>query len=496
MGGPELLAVGSERIEGFISEEPGLTKHAFGIRETLRQAPHTLGTEAEGVLASTGNILAGPSTLYDILASAEMPRETITLSDGTEARLDQAGYTKFRAVQNRTDRKAVFDAFWGSWKPYEATLGASLSTHVKGHVFSAKARKYDSALAYALSGSNIPEAVYKTLVAEVNAGLPALHRYFDLRRRILGLEDIHYYDIYPDLVEDPREYSVDDAKRMTLAASVPLGQDYRDKLNEGFSARWMHVLPSEGKATGAYMFGAAYDVHPYLLLNFNNSYDSVSTFAHEWGHAVHTLLSKEAQPWETASYPTFTAEIASVSNEILLQDDSLKNAANDDERLFYLGYALEQMRGTFYRQTMFAEFELAIHEAIENGEALSGERMTEIYLDLLNRYHGAEEGLMAIDPAYAMEWAYIPHFYRNFYVFQYSTSMAGGALLADRILNGEEGASEAYLDILRAGGSDHAYEILRRAGIDMATPAPYRSLVDRMNGIMDEIEVILARRAD
>ena len=244
------------------------------------------------------------------------------------------------------------------------------------------------------------------------------------------------------------------------------------------------------------MYGAIYDVHPYLLLNFNGEYEDVSTFAHEWGHAIHTMLSKRANPYETSSYATFTAEIASTTNEVLLQEHMLAQDISDNERLFYLGTALEAVRGTFFRQVMFAEFELKIHELVEQGEALTGDRMSETYEQLVREYHGSDSGVLTYDPAYAIEWAFIPHFYRNFYVFQYATSIAGGTMFAERFLTGDQQARDDYLAVLSSGGSRYAYELLQEYGIDLATDAPYDALISRMDRVMDEIEVILDRQAN
>ncbi len=491
---PEILSVGAERIEAFIAEEPGLAKHAFGLRDILRQAPHTLGSEAEEVMALASEVRAGPNQIYEVLSSSDIKWPTITLSTGEEVTLNQAAYTRYRAVPDRADRKAVFDAFWGKWSEYENTMGETLSAQVKTHIFDAKARKYSNALESSISGSNIPKAVYYALIEAVNEGLPTFHRYLKIRQRVLGLDDLHYYDIYPALVELDRTYTLDDAKALTLAAAKPLGQEYIDMLEIGFAENWMHVFPQTGKRPGAYQWGV-FEVHPYLLLNFNSDYESVSTFAHEWGHGVHSMLAGRAQTRENSDYSTFTAELASTTTEVFLNEDLMSKTTNDDERLYLLGQELESIRGTFYRQTMFAEFELKIHEAVENGEALSGERLSEMYLDLLRRYHGADEGVMKIDPLYAIEWAYIPHFYYNFYVYQYATSVSGGVQFAERILAGEEGAAESYLNVLKAGGSEYPYELLKEAGIDLATKAPYEALIGRMNGIMDEIEVILEKRS-
>jgi oligoendopeptidase F len=275
----------------------------------------------------------------------------------------------------------------------------------------------------------------------------------------------------------------------------PLGDEYVAAVRKGFESRWMDVYPQPGKRSGAYSNGAAYDVHPFVLLNYNDDYESVSTLAHEWGHAMHSALANAAQPFPTADYPTFVAEVASTFNEALLLQKMLAEAKSDDERLFLLGSSLENMRGTFFRQAMFAEFELAIHEAVEKDEALTGERLSRMYGDLLRRYHGHDQGVVRIDDAYTVEWAYIPHFYFNFYVYQYATSLAASALLARDVMDGKPGARERYLGLLEAGGSRYPYEMLKEAGVDLASPAPYRALETRMNWAMDEIEKIVARRS-
>lgn len=493
---PELLRVGSQTVQRYLAEEPGLDTHAFNIRNTLRQEPHTLSDETEQVIAATGPVVQGPERIYAMLTSSDMPFPTVTLSTGEEVRLDQAAYSLHRASRNRDDRRLVFDRFWGVWKAYETTLGQTLDTHVKTHVFQAKTRRYDSALDAALSGPNIPTAVYQKLIEATHRHLPSLHRYFRLRQRMLGLDDLHYYDIYPPLVASQRTFDIAESKALMRASAAPLGDHYLELLEKGFTGTWMHVYPQQGKAPGAYMYGDVYDVHPFLLLNHNGQFNDVSTFTHEWGHAIHTMLAQEHHPYETAGYATFTAEIASTTNEVLLQEHMLGQDISDEERLFYLGTVLEAVRGTFFRQVMFAEFELRIHEMVEAGEALSGEKMTAVYEQLLRQYHGADAGVMTIDPAYAVEWAFIPHFYRNFYVFQYATSIAGGTRFAERFLTGDDQARDDYLAVLSAGGSRYAYELLQEYGIDLATDAPYDALIARMDRVMDEIEAILDRKGN
>ncbi|MBI1237893.1 MAG: oligoendopeptidase F [Alphaproteobacteria bacterium] len=494
---PEIIRVGEAQINAFRAELPELEDiYGHQLDDILRAAPHTLSDESEAVLAAASDVARQAGKVYDVFADAELPFPTVTLSDKSEITLDQSGYSRARQLPDRADRKLVFDTYWGKWKEFEGTLGANLSAHVAGHVFFAKARKYPNALSAALFDDAMPEAVYRTLIAEANTGLPTLHRYFKLRKQMLGItDDLAYYDIYPPMVSLEKSFPLAQSMKITLEALKPLGGEYTGILSDGFRGAWMHAYPQEGKASGAYMFGAAYDVHPYVLLNHHDDYDSLSTFAHEWGHAVHTQLTRKAQPYAKSDYPTFVAETASIMNEMLLQDYMVQQAETKEEKLFYLGEALEQMRGTFFRQTMFAEFELAIHEAAEKGDPLTGGRLTEIYCDLLKRYHGVEQGVMVINPAYCIEWAFIPHFYRNFYVYTYATSITGAAYLANQIETGGEEARETFLSMLRAGGSDYGYNIFKKAGLDMASPEPYRALIARMNSIMDEMESLLGQPA-
>ncbi len=491
---PELLVVGAGTLNRFFKEEAGLSDYRFFVKDTLRQAEHTLSEEGEGVIAAAGNLIGAPGTIYRTLANAEIPWPTVTLADGTEVRLDQAGYAKHRGSTNRDDRKKVFDAFFGAWKGYERTLGTVLNSAVNADHFRASVRGYPNSLQSAIDSANIPEEVYRTLVAEVNANLDTLHRYLRLRGRLLGVDDLRYYDVYPPIVNLDRTFPLAEGKRMVLKALGPLGRDYVSVVGRGFRERWMDAYPREGKRSGAYMNGSVYDVHPYVLLNYNDDYGSVSTLAHEWGHALHSYLAARAQSFPTYQYATFTAEIASTFNEALLLEHVLAEATGDDERLFYLGRALDSIRGTFFRQTQFAEFELAIHEKVEQGEPLTGELLTAIYGDILRRYLGHDTGVLTVDDLYAVEWAFIPHFYRNFYVYQYATSIAAASLLAHDVLSGRSGSLENYLNLLKAGGSAHPYDLLKRAGVDMATPLPYRATVARMNRIMDRIEAILDAR--
>lgn len=489
---PEILSIGADTVNAYLDEEPGLEAFDFYLQDLLANAEHTLGDEAESVLAAVGIVLDSPNNIYELLANADIPWPTIELSTGEEVFLNQAGYSKHRAAPNRADRILVFDTFWNTWQEYIDSIGLILTTEVNSNVAIAKVRNYDNVLQMQLSEENIPTQVYDTLVEEVNAALPTLHRYFNLRGRMLGVEQMHYYDIYPPLVELDLEFDIDRSRDITLQALKPLGEEYLEPMEAVANSDWLHVYPQPGKRSGAYMNGSAYDVHPYVLLNHQDDFNSMSTYAHELGHAVHTLLTTAKQPFEKSDYSTFIAEIASQINEILLEEYMIANATTDEERLYYLGYSLESMRGSFYRQTMFSEFEHSIHQTVEAGQPLSGERMNQIYGDLLKRYHGHDQGVLLIDDEYAAEWAYIPHFYYDFYVYQYSTSIAGAAWFAERLLAGDQQVQKAFIELLQAGGSDYPYDLLKTAGLDMASPEPYRAAVRRMDSVMDRIEAILA----
>lgn len=486
---PELLTIGKAKIDGFTAGSSVLrTRFDFHLANVLRQAPHTLTPEGEALLAASSAPLSAPGEISQQLRSSDIPWPTIRLSTGRQVRLDSQGYSLNRDAPNREDRKAVFAAFWKTYGEFRNSFGATYLAQVKGNIFSARARKYPGALAAALAPNNIPDAVYRTLVAETNKGLPVLHRYFRLRQRILGLNDIHYYDIYPPLVQLDRRWTLEQMRAQTLEAARPLGEDYVARLARASAARWMDPWPRQGKRPGAYMNSAAYDVHPFLLLNLSEQYDGLSTYAHEWGHAMHSLLANSTQPYEKADYPIFTAEIPSTLLEQLLVKKLLAEARTREEKLFYLGQQMENYRGTFFRQTMFAEFELTVHDRAEAGEGLSGEKFSAIYFDLLRRYHGSGFGL---DDAYGHEWAFIPHFYNSFYVYQYATCISAATYFTRSILDGGTPERENCLSLLKAGGSDYPVELIRRAGLDMTSPAPYQALIADFSAVLDEAEELL-----
>ena len=490
---PEVLKIGATKINNFFKQEPGLAIYRHPLDDILRSGKHTLDKKGEDLIATFGMATNSASAMYSTLSQSDMPWPKIKLSDGKEVVIDQAAYTKYRSAYNRQDRKLVFDSFWGKWKEFERSYGVAFYEQLKRDAVYAKVRNYPDSITQALDGNAVPVAVYDTLIAQTQANLPTLHRYFKLRAKLLGVNDMGYQDIYPPLVTSSRPFPINEGVQLMLASVKPLGEDYVQAMTKATTQRWMDVYPRPKKRSGAYMNGAAYDVHPYLLLNHNDDYESVSTLAHEWGHAMHSYLSNKHQPFITADYPIFTAEIASTTNEVFLLDHMLKIAKTDDERLLYLGSALENLRGTFFRQAMFADFERTVHAKVDAGESLTGEAITKIYGDILKRYHGDKEGVVKIDDLYAIEWAYIPHFYNRFYVFQYATSIAAGSLFAEEILKGTAGARDKYLNILKSGGSVYPYELVKGAGVDLASPAPYQAVFARMNKIMDQIEAIHAK---
>ncbi len=486
---PEIQTLGSDKVEGFIRAEPGLKNYTVRLRDTLRVARHTLGAEAEGALAAFSPVIGAPTNTRTLLATADTVWPSITV-DGKPVKVNETGYQKLREHPDRAVRKQAFDAFFKALGQYENTYGSTLAARVEAGVVNARIRKHPSAVTASLSNNEIPESVYRTLVAEANAALPTLHRYLKLRQKLLKLPDLHYYDVYPELINIGRSYPADQAIDLTLVAMKPLGDEYQGLLKEALSLRSMHTYPAEGKSSGAYQTGV-YGIVPFVFLNHQDNYGTMSTFAHEWGHGIHTMLANKNQPFETAGYSLFLAELASMTNEVFLTDHMLKTSKSKDERLFYLSEALERLRGGFFRQTMFAEFELATHDALERGEALSGKKMTQMYCGLLKKYHGADAGVMQIDQQYCQEWSFIPHFYRPFYVYVYATSIAGATAFGERVLTGKPEERETFLNVLRAGGSVPPYQLLKNAGLDMATPQPYQALNKRMNAIMDEMEMLL-----
>ncbi len=492
---PELVAVDKDKIETFIKKEPALEKYRFYLIDIQRRKAHKLSDKEEKILAEAGLMAGSAHSIFTIFNNAEMPFPTVTLSDGTEAYLDNAGYSRFRAAANREDRETVFESFWEAYGKFKATYGAQLYANVKKDMFYAKTRNYESSLHASLDRNNIPVEVYYALINNVNENLDSFHRYLKIKKRMLGVETLKYLDLYAPTVKGvDLAYTYDEGRDVIVDALKPLGNDYVKVIKTAFNDRWIDVYPSPGKRSGAYSSGGAYDVHPYILMNYNGKYNDVSTLAHELGHTMHSYLSNKNQPYATADYSIFVAEVASTLNEALLMDKMKNEIKDDDVRLSLLMEYLDGLKGTVFRQTQFAEYELVIHETAEKGIPLTGDKLTELYADILKRYYGHDKNVCHIDDYVTLEWAYIPHFYYNFYVYQYATSFTASTALAERVINKERGAVDKVLDFLSAGGSDYPIAILKKAGVDMTTSEPFDKTMDAMNRTMDEIEEILDKK--
>lgn len=489
---PEILALSDGVVEAFLAEEPRLAPFAPFLRNIVRQKAHVLSPAEENLLAEAGLVLGGSSQIFGILHNAEMPRATVDLDDGHRVTLTPAVFSLVRTSAVRADREAATRAYFEGYRAFEGTYGSNLFECVKTHVFRARARRYDSCLGAALDGDNVPVLVYTNLIDQVRRNLPSLHRYSRLRAKALGLGTLTYFDLHCPLGTGPkRDYGVDAAKRLVQDAIAPLGAGYTDGLKESFERRWIDWHPAPGKRSGAYATGAAYDVHPYMLLNFNGDFDSVSTLAHEAGHAMHSYFSNRAQPYPCADYSIFVAEVASTFNEALLIERLLALASDREEKIFLLGHWLDGIRATLFRQTFFAEFELAIHQRAERGEALTGEALSKDYLELLHAYQGHDTGACAVPDLFGIEWACVPHFYYDFYVYQYATGIVAANSLARDVLNGRDGAPDRYAQFLASGGSDYPLEILRRAGVDLESPAPYEATFRAVDLKLDALESLL-----
>jgi oligoendopeptidase F len=494
---PEILSIDEDLLDHFMGEHKALDNFRFYLHDLLRTKPHVLSRPEEDILAAAGLVTSAAPSIFNVFHNAEQPRESVTLEDGTNVELTPAEFSKHRATSVRTDRKKVYEGYFRSYERFRGTLGQNLYECMKAHVFRARTRRYDSCLDAALGDNCIPTRVYNNLIEQVHGYLPLLHRYFGLRGRALGVDRIEYHDLNCPLVAaSSQQYSTAEAERWVRQSTRPLGETYAGALDACFSGRWIDWHPTAGKRSGAYASGAAYDVHPYILLNYNGDYDSVSTLTHEVGHAVHSWFSNHTQPHPNANYSIFVAEVASTFNEALLNAAMLEEAGregSDEHQVFLLGSYLDGMRATMFRQTMFAEFELAIHQEAEADRPLTGDRFSTIYLDLLRRYHGHEEGVMEIPEHYAIEWAGIPHFYFNFYVYQYATGIIAANALAEAVREGREGARDRYLKFLTTGGSDYPLELLRGAGVDLEAAGPYFSAMNAMSRNMDRLETLLDR---
>jgi oligoendopeptidase F len=492
---PEILKFEKGTTVRFLANEPRLKPYAFYLSDIERRGAHTLSDKEEALLAMAGPVGNVPANVYGILSNADFPYPSVTLSDGKTVTLNQANFNAYRGVANRKDREAVMSAFFTSLGKFSRTFGTTIDGEVQKVAFVAKARKYNSPVEYALDGPNLPVSVYTRLVDGVNKNLSTFHRYLNLRKRMMGLTDLHYYDLYAPLVGSVNlTYTPEQAQQHVLAAVAPLGAEYQNTIKRAFAERWIDLFPSPGKRSGAYSNGGAYDVHPYMLINYNGKYEDMTTLAHELGHTMQSYFSNKTQPFPMADYPTFVAEVASTFNESLLNDHMLKSITDPDTRLALLGSYLENAKGTVFRQVQFAEFELRMHEMAAKGQPITGDAMAKLYLDITRKYYGHDQKICIVDDYIAHEWSYIPHFYRDFYVFQYATSFTASEALAQKVKSGDAQAVKQYLAFLSAGGSKYPIELLKDAGVDMTTDEPLQLTLKQMNSVMDQMEAILAKR--
>ncbi|MFC2084851.1 oligoendopeptidase F [Bacteroidota bacterium] len=490
---PEILKIEPEKINKFYEKKPELKDYQFVIEDVQRLREHTLTEPEEKILASFGQAISTPGNVYGSFNNAEMPYSKVTLSDGQEIEINNPTYVRYRTTENREDRAKIFEAFFDNYGRFKNTIGLNLAGKVRGDWVYAKNRKYNSALESSLNNNAIPTSVYENLIKEINKALPTLHRFLKLKQKMLGLDELHYYDLYTSIVEEvDMKFTLEDAQEILMESLKPMGQEYVSTVNTAMTNRWIDYYPNTGKRSGAYSSGAAYDVHPYILMNWNDDYNSLSTLTHELGHTMHSYFSIKTQPFQYFGYATFVAEIASTCNENLLNNYLLKNVKTDKEKIFLLGSYLELVRTTIFRQVSFAEFEWEIHKRIENSQPLNGEIMSQIYYDIVKKYYGHHEGVCVVDPYIQYEWAYIPHFIgSSYYVYQYSTSLIYATAFAEKILNEGQPAVDAYYNILKGGGSDYPIELIKKAGLDPLSSEAFELTMKKTNKIMDQIEKIL-----
>ena len=490
---PELLALEEAKINEFIAQEKKLATFEFYLKDLLRKRAHRGSEEVEKVLAYSSLMSGNAAQIYSTFTNAEFPHAEIEIK-GEQVKLNSANFALYRGNEDREVRRKVFAAYFNKLNEFQQTFGAQLYGNINAALFTTKARNYSSTLARALDAGNIPTDVFHNLVKNVNGNLETFHRYLNLRKRMMGVDTLHYYDLYAPLVEQvDLAYTVEEAVENIVKSLKPLGQEYIRVSNKAFSERWIDMYPNEGKRSGAYSNGSAYDVHPYILMNYNGKYNDMSTLTHELGHTMHSYLTNQKQDFVNSGYSIFVAEVASTLNEELLNDYMLKQIKDDKTRLAILGNYLEGAKGTLFRQTQFAEFESMIHERAARGEALTGEDFDQMYLELTKRYYGHDENICIVDDYIKSEWSYIPHFYYNFYVYQYATSFTASTALSEKVLKGTDQDRQKYLNFLASGSTKYPVDLLVDAGVDMNTSEPFDLTIAKINNVIAEMEEILTR---
>lgn len=487
---PEVLALPEGRLMGWCESNPKLAIYTHEFDNLLRRQKHVLSAREEELLAMTGKLAATPRQAFTMLTNADMTFPTIKDDQGNNVELSEGRYSFYMKSPDRALRERAFKGVLQAYLAYKNTIAATLAGSVQGDVFRARARGYDGTLHTALDPDNVPVEVYHNLVATIRQHLPKLHRYMEIRRRTLGIDRVHIYDTFVPLIEGQApQIGYDDAVATIVTGLAPLGPEYVEPMTKGFQSRWINVHETQGKRSGAYSMGT-YSAHPYILLNYNDTYTEMFTTAHEMGHSMHTWFTQHNQPPVYGDYPIFLAEVAATCNEIILGDYLRKHAKDDAERLFLVHEALEAIRGTVINQTMWGEYERLIHEEAEKGAPLTYETMSTIYRRLVQEYFGPAWGHDQEVDGY---WLRIPHFYRGFYVYKYATSYCALVALARRVLSGDPAKLEAYLGFLKAGSSGYPIEIIRKAGVDMSTPAPIHATMELFGELLDEIEVLLKK---
>lgn len=486
---PEILSMDEAAIKSFLEEKEELRVYEHTLDEINRQRPHVLSAEQEALLAQASDVLGSSSNTFGMLNNADLEFPSIKDEDGEDVEVTHGRYIRFLESEDRKVREDAFKAVYSTYDKYKNTFASTLSGAVKKDNFYATLRNYDSARQAALSNNNIPEEVYDNLIKTVNDNLHLLHKYLDLRKKVLGLDELHMYDLFTPLVKDVKmKIPYSEAKDYLVKGLAPLGEDYLAILNEGFENRWVDVHENKGKRSGAYSSGT-YGTNPYILMNWQDNVNNLFTLAHEFGHSVHSYYTRQSQPYQYGHYSIFVAEVASTCNEALLNDYLLKTIDDEKKQLYLLNHYLEGFRGTVFRQTMFAEYEHTIHKKAQEGEPLTPDLLTQLYYDLNKKYFGEH---VAIDEEIGLEWARIPHFYYNYYVYQYATGYSAATALSKQILEEGEPAVERYLEFLKSGSSDYPIEVLKKAGVDMTSPQPIEEALKVFEEKLNEMEQLLS----
>lgn len=482
---PEILALPDEFIKDLIKNDERFKIYEFMLMDILKEKPHILTKEMEELLALASDCLDAPSSIHNMLTNADMTFGNIKDEDGDEVELTEGNYSSFIKSKDRSVREAAFKRLFGEYKKFDNTLATTLTSSVKSFNFSARVRKYESPIEASLSPNDIPVSVYENAIKTINDNLSSLHRYVKIKKKLLGLEQMHMYDLYVPIIEVEKEkISFDEGVKLANEGLKPLGEEYLNLFNEGINSGWIDKYENKGKRGGAYSWGG-YDTMPYVLLNYHNELNDVSTLVHEMGHSLHSYYSRKTQPYYYAGYTLFCAEVASTTNEALLIHYLIEKEQDKKKKLYLINQELEQIRTTVFRQLMFAEFELYTHNALNAGEALTAADYSAKWHELNANYFGPD---MVVDEDIDMEWARIPHFYSDFYVYQYATGYAAASAFANAILEGKENAVEKYKGFLKAGGSKYPIDILKDAGVDMTTSEPLEATIHRFNELLDMLE--------